>query len=522
MCLRSALSSFYLSPKMPQDLPGFYFDAEKNRYFPIKGPIPGSSRNSSSASTSYSSTTAPKSLSKSNLVNKPCKRIGIKTAMLLRVRELHGKVITSSKGKCNFQEEYRKTHASKPMIWKYHGTKSIGDGALEQIHVNIGMPHGLIGTDILLAGSASGYLRDLTILDPILRSDPSEKLGNNLIMGTNSCQIVYGLSIQENEKCVWKYLYWRVLSMYVVRKQDRQSMLCILSYFRPGNPKNRITTLGSETSGGSVNVLNLSDPLDYDLPVLRRRVSKVTSFNCTVWTADCSSDGSQAVVGTDLGAALVNLETGVQSWVFRCKSDVLSLQLDHSGRIVLCGLRNGAIVTVDTRQKSEEFSARLTRHRIPYPSRGTCKPSSRITQNFTKQWFELKGNILHSDIVYMPSSISWCKIRLYDHRLIRRGPLQSYEGNVNSHTRIQLGVDPYERFFMSGGEDCNLRLWSIKSGELLFEDNFMDSVPSIVCWLKELPRVHDEMQNQREVYSQDYSQGAWLGSQEGLFYMCWP
>ncbi|KAI8014949.1 hypothetical protein LOK49_LG05G00998 [Camellia lanceoleosa] len=38
-----------------QDLLGFYFDAEKNRYFPIKGPIPSSSHNSSSASTSYSS-----------------------------------------------------------------------------------------------------------------------------------------------------------------------------------------------------------------------------------------------------------------------------------------------------------------------------------------------------------------------------------------------------------------------------------------------------------------------------------
>lgn len=26
------------------DLPGFYYDPEKNRYFPIKGPIPGSTR----------------------------------------------------------------------------------------------------------------------------------------------------------------------------------------------------------------------------------------------------------------------------------------------------------------------------------------------------------------------------------------------------------------------------------------------------------------------------------------------
>ena len=31
------------------DLPGFYYDKEKNRYFPIKGPIPGSSRSSSVA-----------------------------------------------------------------------------------------------------------------------------------------------------------------------------------------------------------------------------------------------------------------------------------------------------------------------------------------------------------------------------------------------------------------------------------------------------------------------------------------
>lgn len=28
--------------------------------------------------------------------------------------------------------------------------------------------------------------------------------------------------------------------------------------------------------------------------------------------------------------------------------------------------------------------------------------------------------------------------------------MQSYEGNVNSHTRMQLGVDPFERFVMSG------------------------------------------------------------------------
>lgn len=42
-------------------------------------------------------------------------------------------------------------------------------------------------------------------------------------------------------------------------------------------------------------------------------------------------------------------------------------------------------------------------------------------------------------------------MRLYDRRLLQRGAVQSYEGHVNSHTRIQLGVDPAERFVMSGG-----------------------------------------------------------------------
>ncbi|KAG4915118.1 hypothetical protein JHK87_052675 [Glycine soja] len=74
------------------------------------------------------------------------------------------------------------------------------------------------------------------------------------------------------------------------------------------------------------------------------------------------------------------------------------------------------------------------------------------------------------------------QMRLYDLRLLQRGVVQCYEGHVNSHTRIQIGVDPSERFVMSGGEDCKLRLWSIKSGELLFEDKFSDSVIFIVCY----------------------------------------
>lgn len=35
-------------------------------------------------------------------------------------------------------------------------------------------------------------------------------------------------------------------------------------------------------------------------------------------------------IGTNLGVTLVNIETGTQSWVCRCKSDIFSVQLDQS------------------------------------------------------------------------------------------------------------------------------------------------------------------------------------------------
>lgn len=42
------------------------------------------------------------------------------------------------------------------------------------------------------------------------------------------------------------------------------------------------------------------------------------------------------------------------------------------------------------------------------------------------------------------------QMKLFDHRLLQKGSVQSYQGNVNSHTRIQIAVDPTEKVIMSG------------------------------------------------------------------------
>ncbi|KAK4259862.1 hypothetical protein QN277_006151 [Acacia crassicarpa] len=282
------------------------------------------------------------------------------------------------------------------------------------------------------------------------------------------------------------------------------------------------THLGSETSGGSVHIMDLAEPL---MPTAISPIKEVASFKCTLWTAEYDYTRPRAVIGTNTGAAFVDLETGRTSWFLHCKSDVFAEQIFNSGNSILCGLRNGAIIAIDFRERRDRFSMR----RVTYP------PLDKKSGSSDKAWFKLRGNC---QATRMPSSISSLvslqfdnqyflassmdgSVRLYDHRLLQRGAVQSYEGHVNSHTRIQLGVDPQEKFVMSGGEDCYLRLWSIKSGELLFEDKFSDTVLSTVCFRKY--NYSDNVFNPEVVnkYMNDYPLGAWLASQEGFYYVNW-
>lgn len=58
------------------------------------------------------------------------------------------------------------------------------------------------------------------------------------------------------------------------------------------------------------------------------RLRGLASLNCTIWAGDSDCIASKAVVGTNFGATLVDVETGVSSTLCRSKSDVLSVQLN--------------------------------------------------------------------------------------------------------------------------------------------------------------------------------------------------
>ncbi len=140
--------------------------------------------------------------------------------------------------------------------------------------------------------------------------------------------------------------------------------------------------MGSETSSGSLYIVKLSELLNLNSSIssIKQRIHEVTTFNCTIWTIDYNFNGNQewlatlslslsqhAIIntlfyfliwcsnwfnllsntsfschvvqienfffwlftGTNLGAALVDLETGQKSWVCHSKSHVFAQQFIH-------------------------------------------------------------------------------------------------------------------------------------------------------------------------------------------------
>ncbi|KAL8034010.1 hypothetical protein ABFX02_13G193000 [Erythranthe guttata] len=468
---------------MPKELPGFYYDEEKNRYFPYKGPIPGSSRKPPPIRPSSD----PK-----QQADDLCQTFKIRPG-LLHAREFCGNVIYSFKKKLSFQAEYQKRHASQPTIWKYKRTKKMANISLGHVVADVILPHGLEERDILLSCGAHGlvcvfqaanFRQEINSAD-MYEVDRVRPL--NLDQTPRQTELLRELGSSFGS------------TSYLTSDISCLAMLGKSSLTTDGTMSKRflITTLGSDIATGSVYLLDLSEPLDFSSPILVGSVLHgIAGFKQTLWTADSDPRGTHAAIGTSRGVVLLNIETGASTWAFDCKSDVFSLQLNQSGNSMLCGLRNGKIVTVDTRQRQMKKSARSSSV-ISMPSSVCCLTS-----------------LEHWDQYFLASSMDG-SMKLYDRRLTHRGAVQSYEGNVNSHTRIQLGVDPAEKVVMSGGEDCNMRMWNIKSGELLLRDRFMDSIPSAVCWSTSREK------EKRRSYWEEHGMGAWVGSYEGIFYMDW-
>uniref|UniRef100_A0A0E0E6T1 Transducin/WD40 repeat-like superfamily protein n=1 Tax=Oryza meridionalis TaxID=40149 RepID=A0A0E0E6T1_9ORYZ len=141
-----------MAPPPPKELPGFYYDPDKNRYFPIRGPIPG-------ASTRRPAPPPPAQPPPPQAAAAGCRKTA-RQPELVHAREMYGGgVIFSNKRKSTFMRQCQYAQASQPMVWKYKGTALVADKALEELHVTIQTPIGLKESKVLVTGNMNGTVR---------------------------------------------------------------------------------------------------------------------------------------------------------------------------------------------------------------------------------------------------------------------------------------------------------------------------------------------------------------------------
>ncbi|GJN10550.1 hypothetical protein PR202_ga28651 [Eleusine coracana subsp. coracana] len=142
-----------MTTRPPRELPGFYYDPEKNRYFPIRGPIPGAAVRRAPPPPPA---TPPPAVDPAG-----CSRKRARRPELLSAREMYGGgvIVSNKRTNSTFKRQYQYAQASQPTVWKYQGTKFVADKALEQLHAMVQTPQGMKGSRILVTGSMNGSIR---------------------------------------------------------------------------------------------------------------------------------------------------------------------------------------------------------------------------------------------------------------------------------------------------------------------------------------------------------------------------
>eukprot|EP00246_Nothoceros_aenigmaticus_P003965 TRINITY_DN1520_c0_g1_i1.p1 TRINITY_DN1520_c0_g1~~TRINITY_DN1520_c0_g1_i1.p1 ORF type:complete len:150 (+),score=10.02 TRINITY_DN1520_c0_g1_i1:458-907(+) len=112
------------------------------------------------------------------------------------------------------------------------------------------------------------------------------------------------------------------------------------------------------------------------------------------------------------------------------------------------------------------------------------------------------------------------QVKRWDRRNTRV-PICSYEGNVNSSTMVQLGVDHAEALLFSGGEDHAIRIWSLNSGRLL---HTQIDLPGPITSMRRPLFTGWHASNSGQVnFVVDHGWAMWMAAEtspQSLFYMC--
>ncbi|XP_069494719.1 DDB1- and CUL4-associated factor 4 isoform X2 [Ambystoma mexicanum] len=410
------------SQKSPApELPGFYFDPEKNRYFRL---LPG--HNNCNPLTTESIKQKEMEGKRLKLLEEDTHRkmsvgSGLNSSLLLRKRKLG---LLSSTSYCRLVHQLKVGYMQKKKLEVQSVDASLtgtgnfklimADRACEQIFTVNEADHG---------GCKYGIIN----LKNLWKDLPQVEMYDNL----------YFTNRKVNAAC------WAS-----VTHPDSHVLLCLM---------------GIAETPGCVSLLpaslfSNSSPGDQPGMVCSLRIS--TAWSCA-W---CLNPQAHNCFSTGLSRKVLvtNLETGHRQ-TFGAKSDVLAQQFASQTPLLYNGCRSGEIFSIDIRQNESVGSGSKSIHFF------------HDTAVTSMQLLEDENYLMATDMAG--------KIQMWDMRTLKC--IKQYDGHHNEYANLPLHVCEEEGLLLSVGQDCYTRIWSLQDTRLLRtipspHPISKDAIPSVV------------------------------------------
>ncbi|KAG7461335.1 hypothetical protein MATL_G00208970 [Megalops atlanticus] len=413
------------------DLPGFYFDPEKNRYFRL---LPGHNNcnplTREGLQRKEQEGQRVRLLEEDERPRKKPPRAGLNSTMLLQKRHLgllpessYCRLIHELKvsGMRRHKLEVQSSDASSANTDNFR--LIVADSACERVFTVNDVEHGGCKYGIMnFRGCSKGSL--------------SVEMCDNLYFTNRKVSNLYVTNRKVNSIC------WAS-----VTHSDSHVLLCLV---------------GIAETPGCVSLLpaSLFSNSYPDQPGMLCSFKISTAWSCA-WCLNPQADKNFST-GLSRRVIVTDAVTGRRQ-TYGISSDVLAQQFALRAPVLYNGCRSGEIFSIDLRQRAR---------------RGTSWKGCRLYQESA-----ITSVRILQDENYLIAADMLGKIKLWDLRVTRA--VQQYEGHHNEHAYLPLHVNEAEGLLLAVGQDCYTRLWSLGDRRLLRtvpspHPAGKDSIPSVV------------------------------------------
>ncbi|KAM4899243.1 DDB1- and CUL4-associated factor 4 [Sylvia borin] len=419
-------SSSSTQSSVAPELPGFYYDPEKNRYFRL---LPG--HNNHNPLTKDSIQHKARECKRLRLLeeeqNQKTTRAGLNSSVLLQKRQLG---LLSSTSYCRLVHELKVNSMQRRKIEIHSPDSSVaGTNNFKIIVADVACERIFTVNDVEHGGCKYGIIN----LSGLGKESLTVEMYDNL----------YFTNRKVNSVC-WASLTHPDSHFFLTHS----SKLCLMGIAEtPGCASLLPASLFSSTNPG-------------DRPGMLCSFKISTAWSCA-WCLNPQADNCFST-GLTRRVLVTNVVTGHRQ-TFGTSSDVLAQQFATQTPVLYNGCRSGEIFSIDVRQRSRK---------------GQSWKATRLFHGSAVTSIHL----MEAEHYLMAADMAG-KIKLWDLRTTKC--VKQYKGHHNEYALLPLHVNEEEGLLIAVGQDCYTRIWSLQDAHLLRtipspHPSSKDAIPSVV------------------------------------------